>query len=369
MKKNIYIKQLFIFLLLIIFLNNCSSVQRITRRSTKYIQETDEVDTEIIITAIGDLTFGGVYVSRKRKYIKRIIDIYRDIEKKHGSEFMYKYPFKNVITVFSNSDITICNWECVSSSNVDVKRKGKKYYILGPPDFVNCAKGVIDIANLANNHILDYGYTGMWDTKMVLNNANIKTIGIGSNIVQAREPVIIKKKGIEIGFLGYTPYNKPATENEPGVAGSYSFKEMKQMVTNDINTLSTNVDYVIVTFHWGEEYENNPNSYQTNLGRLCIDAGAHLVIGHHSHSVQGLERYKNGLICYSLGNFIFGANTGGEEKSFILKASLKNNKIYQYEIVPVYIFPVLTSYQPKLLEGKEKEDYIQYINSLTPPIP
>lgn len=360
MKKKI------ILILLIFNLISCSTVEQ-TKKQTPLLEEEISEKTEISISAVGDIALGGVYVRRKRKYIKRIIDVYREIEKKHGSKTLYSYPFAKVKTVFDQSDISIGNWEGVASTNLDPKRTGKKYFILGPPDFARCLTGVIDLVTLANNHSLDYGRNALINTKKILQEAGIHTIGAGSDMIQARKPVIIEKQGVKVAFLGYTPFGGFASSNKAGVAGSHSLKEMKRMVQTDITSIQRKVDYIVVSYHWGEEYKEQPNTYQTHLGRATIDAGAHVVIGHHPHCVQGIEKYNNGLIFYSLGNFIFGANTGGQKKSFIAKIILKGNKIQRYELFPVYIFPPVTGYQPRLLKGKEKEEYLKYIQSLTPP--
>lgn len=91
---------------------------------------------------------------------------------------------------------------------------------------------------------------------------------------------------------------------------------------------------VIVSFHYGEEYYSEPTSFQILISQVAIDTGADLVVGHHSHVIQPIEKYKTGYIAYSLGNFVFDQGFSKETmKSLILKVLVKNNKIK--EVIPI----------------------------------
>ncbi len=354
-------KQLIIIILYTAFF--CSAC----RTEQKIITAKKDNTGIINITAVGDLVLGGVYVPSRKKHITWLIDIFRKIEKEQGKQAMYDHPFKNVKHIFAGSDIALCNWECVSSSNIPYKRTGKKYFVMAPPDFANCASGVFDIAILANNHSMDYNVKGLKHTLHALKQAGIRTIGAGINLSRARQPVILERKGVKIAFLGYTPLGTFADETSAGVAGSPSYRELKKMVLEDIDLLKKKADIIIINFHWGEEYKKYPNAAQKDLARAVIDHGALAVIGHHSHNVQGIEKYKNGLICYSLGNFVFGASTGIVKKSFIIKIKMAPGKVIDYEIFPININPSSTSYSAVLLKGREKEEYLKYLKKLGKP--
>ena len=85
---------------------------------------------------------------------------------------------------------------------------------------------------------------------------------------------------------------------------------------------------MIVSFHWGEEYQNQPNKEQRYFAQLAIDSGADLVIGHHPHVVQPVEKYKNSWIAYSLGNFVFDQSFSEKTmKGFLLEVIIENKKI------------------------------------------
>ncbi len=100
----------------------------------------------------------------------------------------------------------------------------------------------------------------------------------------------------------------------------------------------------MISFHWGNEYEIHHNSFQENLAHVAIDAGANLVVGHHPHVIQEIEKYKDGYIAYSLGNFVFDQNFSEDTKSgLLLSVTLKNKKIEQVTSEKVNFN---SSYQP-----------------------
>jgi hypothetical protein len=163
----------------------------------------------------------------------------------------------------------------------------------------------INIVHAANNHIYDYGIQGIDDTMHYLDSVHVAYVGIGKTLQEAREPVIFTMKGMRLGFLGYFGGRGQftATDTTSGIAPRY-----QSYILSDIRKLRSEVDYIIVSFHWGVENERYPEDWQRELGKASIDAGADLIVGHHPHILQSIERYNNGVIAYSLGNFIFGGH-------------------------------------------------------------
>jgi poly-gamma-glutamate synthesis protein (capsule biosynthesis protein) len=171
-------------------------------------------------------------------------------------------------------------------------------------------------------------------------------IGAGENETKAREPKIIERNGIKFAFLGYTdassmtPKSYGATSSKPGIAW-LSEENLKQ----DIKKAKEKSDVVIVSFHWGTEYQQTPSDRQKNVGRLAIDSGASLVLGHHPHVLQPYEKYKDGYIFYSLGNFVFDQMWSEKtRKGEIAKIYFKGIEIEKVETIPVQIFDY---YQPR----------------------
>ncbi len=161
----------------------------------------------------------------------------------------------------------------------------------------------ISIVSVANNHVGDWGRAAYIDTLARLKQNNLLFAGGGLNKAQAETPTIIVKNGMKLGFLGFSdvgPNDMAAGTDQAGLllASDKNFDEI-------IRNASTQVDYLIVSFHFGEEYKPIHNQRQEYLAHRAADDGAKIVIGSHPHVVEDFETYKNSFIAYSLGNFIF----------------------------------------------------------------
>jgi poly-gamma-glutamate synthesis protein (capsule biosynthesis protein) len=228
------------------------------------------------------------------------------------------------------------------------------------PSVIPALKGAgIDILSVANNHVGDWGREAYIDTLARLKENEILYTGGGSKS-EAETPTIIEKYGIKIGFLGFSDVGPNwmearTTPNENGdieypgllLASNPRFDEI-------VKNASKQVDYLIVSFHFGEEYKATHKARQAELAHKAIDAGAKIVIGSHPHVVEDTEVYKNGYIAYSLGNFIFdqkfSADTMqgmllelklGKDGSLTAKKNMvKLNKVFQPD---------------KVILGKEEE--------------
>jgi poly-gamma-glutamate synthesis protein (capsule biosynthesis protein) len=160
-----------------------------------------------------------------------------------------------------------------------------------------------NILSVANNHVGDWGRDAYADTLSRLKENEIAYTGGGMNYQEAEEPTIIERNGMKIGYLGFSdvgPDWMQATDADAGLllASDPNFDSI-------IQNAAKQVDDLVVSFHWGVEYQNNHNDRQEYLAHKAIDDGAKLVIGSHPHVPEDTEVYKNGFIAYSLGNFIF----------------------------------------------------------------
>jgi poly-gamma-glutamate synthesis protein (capsule biosynthesis protein) len=213
------------------------------------------------------------------------------------------------------------------------------------PRYVGALKrGRVDIVNLANNHTYDFGSSGLVETMRVLDSMGIAYVGAGTNLEDARQPVIYTVRGVRIGFLGFhgrgAVWN--ATATKPGVA-----PRTESVILEDVEKLRPLVDFVVVNFHWGTELAEIPDRAQITLAHQTIDAGADLIIGHHPHVLQGIEDYKGKVIAYSLGNFVFGGNTQANYSTAVLKAQISRRGVV-FDIVPVQI----KKYRPQIASEK-----------------
>ncbi len=196
-----------------------------------------------------------------------------------------------------------------------------------PPEmakiFADCG---FDAVSIANNHMYDHGPESMYDTRDVMQGMNILVTGAGKDLDEARQPAIVERNGIKVGFLGYSshlPHGGEAGPGKPGIAplrvkttyeprGPHAptrvltqpdDRDLK-MITDDVAALRKRVDVVMIAFHWGITWAPRIIAdYQVTVAHACIDAGADLIMGHHPHIPKGIEMYKGKAIYYCLGNF------------------------------------------------------------------
>ena len=234
----------------------------------------------VTISATGDVTIGG----DTRKSGKSIFD--KQLEKEPSG---LSFPMENVADLFAADDMTIVNFEGTLTTTKSAT--SNTYSFAAPPEYVQVlTSGNIEAVSLENNHIMDHGEAGYADTCQTLENNGIVYSGhLGSAIYTT-------DTGVSIGMLSYQTFN-----------GNYPV--IYNPIEGDIAALrSAGCQLVIVSYHWGEEKDYLPNERQVPLGRATIDAGADLVIGHHSHRINPIEEYNGKYICYSLGNFSFAGN-------------------------------------------------------------
>lgn len=162
-------------------------------------------------------------------------------------------------------------------------------------------------ATRANNHSMDFGPEGMRDTSAALRKAGIAWTGVGENVMEAMEPLILEREGIRVGILSFTttyPDGAWASETRPGVPFPTAGR-----LRHALGKLKQRVDYVAAVFHWGEERSQELRPHQPELARIALSAGADIVLGHHAHIAQAVETIGGKWAVYGLGNFLFHSNS------------------------------------------------------------
>lgn len=295
---------------------------------------------EVIISSVGDVTIGTDDNFNKSTSLPVVYQKSNDPE----------YLFKNVSHIFKKDNLTTANLE-TTFTNSNTKRD-KKFNFKGDPSLANSlVLGSIEAVNISNNHIYDYDKQGFNDTIKTLKDYNISYFGEGSKWTTSIN-------GVKFGFLGYQGWSND--------------KKLLTQIKNDISALKAEGSVVIINFHWGEERKYTPNNIQKYLAHYSIDNGADLIIGHHPHVIQGIEKYKNRFIAYSLGNFCFGGNSNPSDKdTFILQSKFKFDD-GKLDKIGIRVFPSSISsvsykndYQPTLLSGKEKIRVLENLNKLS----
>lgn len=252
--------------------------------------------------------------------------------------------------VLKKSDIVFANLEGPAS---DQGRDLRNLYSFRmDPDIIPALKGAgISIVSVANNHAGDWGREAFIDTLNRLEENEIQYTGGGIS-KDAESPTIIEKYGMKIGFLGFSdvgPQNLSAKPDTIGIllANNPRYEEI-------IKNAKSQVDYLVVSIHWGDEYKTTNNSRQESLAKKAVDAGAKLVIGHHPHVIQNTEIYKDSLIVYSLGNFIFDQKfSENTMQGMLLELKLWRDGSIDYKKNTVKLNKL---FQPdKIIEGKQEK--------------
>ena len=256
------------------------------------------------ILFLGDINFKGVEFSR---------NIFSEVEEE-----------------IKSADIVFANLEC--SLSLGKAREYRQAFSANPDFGPVLRKSGIGIVGNANN--VNFGSDAILASNKVLADAGIIHVGSGANIQEALQPNIWNHGGRKYGYLQKTavfwPVAHAAERDQPGVATiaahtsyrpvldhhaaltrpgvppeiiTWADKSSLRQVQEEIAALRRDVDFVVSSFHWG--YRREVLSYQTEFARAAIDAGADIVFGHGPHTIAPLERYKNKLIIYGMGNFVF----------------------------------------------------------------
>ena len=188
----------------------------------------------------------------------------------------------------------------------------------------------ISIANLANNHILDYDSSGLQDTIKYFHKLNVKTVGAGNNLSDARKPVTINEDGITVGIYACAEHEfSIASPNDPGANPFDPFTSL-----DHIRQIKNDCDYLIVLYHGGKEHSRYPSPYLQKVCRNISNRGADLIICQHSHAIGCEEKYNDSHILYGQGNFIFDYNDGESWQSGLL-VDININSNCEVKYIPI----------------------------------
>jgi poly-gamma-glutamate synthesis protein (capsule biosynthesis protein) len=253
------------------------------------------------------------------------------------SEEGYDYPYSSVKSIFQSDDYTIGNLE--SPITVQEKSVCKSKEILFKADVENAAslkKAGYEMLVLANNHAMDYYAKGLEETMINLENASLEYVGAGSDYDQAHRLKIVKLKNSTFGFKAYSVFPPEGYANSH-VTPQISIYD-KAKIESEIKEAKKSCDFLIVSIHWGNEYEKYPSEHQKKMAQDIIDAGADAIIGHHPHVLQSIEKYKDKYIFYSLGNFVFDRQIqSGTDQTVILRLHYRDKSNVEWEVIPVVI--------------------------------
>ena len=264
-------------------------------------------------------------------------------------------PFKHVARLLRAGDIVFGNLECVLC-NAGAEAEKEITLRADPARAGYLRQAGFDIVSVANNHITDFGPAGLEQTLAALREQGIRSVGATSS----REYEIIECKGIKVGFLAYCQTDAGNHHSEPLIR-----RIDRHTILEQVADLKRRCDVVVVSLHWGVEYIHYPFPGQIQLARDLLRSGAALVLGHHPHVVQGIERIGRGLIAYSLGSFQFEPRKEEARHSFILRAGISARGVEHYKAIPAH---VSEGNCPRRIKNAYRREMLRFIERISEPI-
>jgi poly-gamma-glutamate capsule biosynthesis protein CapA/YwtB (metallophosphatase superfamily) len=243
------------------------------------------------------------------------------------------WPYRNTANFLKNADITLVNLETPLIDKCPITQEGM-IFCGNKNNIIGLVESGVDVANVANNHFSNYGLTGATET--------INNLSLASITVSGTDSAVFKDiRGLKFAFLGF---------NAVGV-------NPENEVIRQLNDVSGKADIIIVSFHWGEEYTSKPSKQQVSLAHLAIDQGADLIVGNHPHWIQPFELYKDRLIIYAHGNFIFDQMWSEKtQEGVVVKYYFYKKQLIATNLSPIKIRLYGQTY---FLEGKDKEEILE----------
>ncbi len=274
------------------------------------------------------------------------------------------YPFLRTMDLIREADVAFGNLESpITSGGIS---QGAFSLRADPSVVEGLAEAGFDVVSLANNHVLDYGEAGLLDTVDALEKVGILYAGLKRGTAEGLSPVVFDVQGLRLALLAYDD-----------VAGYYEAADGElggparldpASACEDVRRAAEEADLVVVSLHWGAEYLPAPDDSQREIARGLLEAGADLVIGHHPHVIGAVGSYDDGLVAYSLGNFVFDQPFSSETvQGLILYALLDGTGLKQVRLLPAYIeagqpavlpSPEATLISSDLLELSEGEGWL-----------
>ena len=264
-----------------------------------------------ILPRPSDPTIHESFMKSARGYVKLAEEVNGPIDYPVSFSYIWGDALKELDRVAP--DVRIINLETsVTKSNDFWKGKGINYR-MHPENIPSLTVAKIDVCSLANNHVLDWGYSGLLETLESIKKVNIKISGAGRNLLEAQAPAVIKvpSKGRVIVFafgLGTSglPSSWGAVDKRPGVnlLRDLSGKSLFD-IQEKVRRVKLGGDVVVASIHWGRNWGYGIPREQTVFAHRLIDeAGIDIIHGHSSHHVRAIEVYKDKLILYGCGDFL-----------------------------------------------------------------
>lgn len=338
-----------------------------------------EVQQEPVrVAAVGDVLFGR-YLERPRP----AGPIYSPVSRA-------AQPFAQVAAVLQAADLAFANLETpVLAEPAPLRVYRTLTFRADPARLPALRQAGFTVLSLANNHTGNLGARGAAETRRHVDAAGLLGVGAGGAAAQAQAALETPRRGQRVVWLARTLWQNQRTDDDDtrpktraGAVAYVHHRDFFQEVPPAVAALKRGgADHVIVSLHWGEEGAASAGTWQRRAAHALIDAGASLVLGHHPHVLQEIERYGGGLIAYSLGNFLFDNPARAQRETLILQATLLPQRqatagpkgaaarVGAVALWPVWIDETQSGRQPTLATGATLQRLQQRLRALTRGVP
>jgi poly-gamma-glutamate capsule biosynthesis protein CapA/YwtB (metallophosphatase superfamily)/outer membrane protein assembly factor BamB len=266
------------------------------------------------------------------------------------------YPWQEIGPLLQEADLAVVNLEGVLTSQGSPLNK--PYVIRAHPRWGQIlAAGGFGLATVANNHALDFGEEGLDETLDTLAGVGIPAVGAGDSAEEAHRPALFTLNGVRVAVLAYAADRWNGSADVP--ATERLAWAVPNLVQADVHAVRDQADLVVVLLHAGTEYAAQPSADQVAVAHAAVDAGADLVVGHHPHVTQTVERYGRGLIVYSLGDTLFDIPRQAAMRGDLLRVHATREGLTQAELWPFWIEDAI---RPRLLDDGQGKPRVQVLS-------
>jgi poly-gamma-glutamate capsule biosynthesis protein CapA/YwtB (metallophosphatase superfamily) len=267
-----------------------------------------------------------------------------------------------IAPLLGEADVAMVNLETAVTNGGAAA--GKTYTFRTPATAFEALRGgSVDVTSMANNHGMDFGERGLYDSMAAAKRYRFPIVGIGLNAKQAYAPWRTTVRGQRIAVLGATQvlddHLISAWTAGPGKPGLASAKDVPRLV-QEVRRARRTSDTVVVYLHWGVELVGCPTTDQRNLARALVRAGADIVVGGHAHRLLGAGKLGKALVGYGLGNFVWYGSSYLSTQTGVLFVTATGRRIDSYRLAPARIVDGV----PRPLTGSERASELSNWRSL-----
>ncbi len=349
---------------------------------------TSEID--VFSAAEADEIDVGVADGEKTVLFVGDVMTWGDPMKRHIAGGDTDYPFAATAAVIRKADFAVGNLEGPVATRAALRTSIRFPYKMEPVVLQGIQAAGFDLVSTANNHVYDCSEAGVLETLQYLEKANLPQIGTGENLDAALRPHVADIAGTKIAFLGYiSPESWIPDGKEAKRKGAFEDRvgrmpkrmmarsDRAGTVVVDSNIISEAVrsadklaDLVVVYLHWGVRYEQSVFHFQSEIAHAAVDAGADLVVGHHVHTWQPIELYRDRIIVYGLGNFAFDSRNPRAAEGLVARAIVSGARFDRVEIHPLATRNVdeKIDFQSKFFKGDSATDLLERLAKMSEPL-